>query len=190
MQPKDSNEAGDEVRDPFQHESRIRILDIQERRPVGHEVQCISEPSLFILRARVSDASDFSVGETVDIPSESVGALSEVRLKDLSGSSQQELVASLSASISSEPERHLSFYNSAGPMSLKFHAFQLLPGIGNSKAIQMVQKRGGSGWNSFEEVDDDCGIESVRLLAERYVKEMEDTAQTPRLLDLLVRIEQ
>ena len=99
-------------------------------------------------------------------------------------------VASISASISSEPERHLSFYNSAGPMSLKFHAFQLLPGIGNAKAIQMVQKRGGSGWNSFEDVDDDCGIESVRLLAERYVKEMEDTAQTPRLLDLLVRIEQ
>ena len=97
MQPKDSNDAGDEVRDPFQHESRIRILDIQERRPVGHEVQCISEPSLFILRARVSDASGFSVGETVDIPSEGVGALSEVRLKDLSGSSQQELVASLSA---------------------------------------------------------------------------------------------
>ncbi len=69
MQPKDSNEAGDEVIDPFQRESRIRILDIQERRPVGHEVQCISEPSLFILRARVSDASDFSVGETVEIPS-------------------------------------------------------------------------------------------------------------------------
>ena len=112
MQPKDSNEAGDEVKDPFQHEVRIRILDIQERRPIGHEVQCISEPSLFILRARVSDASGFSVGETVDIPSESVGALSEVRLKDLSGSSQQELVASLSASISSDPERH----GSPGPM--------------------------------------------------------------------------
>lgn len=189
MQPRDSKEAGDEAGDPFQNEARIRILDIQERRPVGHEVQCISEPSLFILRARVSDASGFSVGETVDIPSDNVGPLSEVRLKDLSGSSQQELVASLSASISSEPERHLSFFNSAGPMSLKFHAFQLLPGIGNAKAIQMVQKRGGSGWNSFEDVDDDCGIESVRLLAERYVKEMEDTAQTPRLLDLLVRIE-
>ncbi len=87
-------------------------------------------------------------------------------------------------------EREVSFYNSAGPMALKFHAFQLLPGIGNAKAIQRVQKRGSSGWNSFDDVDDDCGIESVRRLGERYVKEMEDTAQTPRLLDLLVRIEQ
>ena len=47
-----------------------------------------------------------------------------------------------------------------------------------------------AGWNSFSEVDEACGIESVRLLAERYVKEMEDVAQTPRLLDLLVRTEQ
>ena len=47
-----------------------------------------------------------------------------------------------------------------------------------------------TGWNSFDEVDEACGRESVRLLAERYVKEMEDVAQTPRLLDLLVSIEQ
>ena len=38
-------------------------------------------------------------------------------------------------------------------------------------------------------VDEACGIESARLLAERYVKEMEDDAQTPRLLDILVRSE-
>jgi hypothetical protein len=53
----------------------------------------------------------------------------------------------------------------------------------------MVQIRGIAGWNKFEEVDEACGINSVRLLAERYVKEMEDETQSPRLLDLLVRSE-
>ena len=190
MPPEDSRDPEDEGNDPFDREVRLRILDIQERRPVGHEVQCISEPSLYLLRARVSDISGFSVGETVEIPAEGIGSLSEVRLKDLSGTSQQELISALSNSIQADPERHISFYNSAGPMSLKFHSFQLLSGIGNSKAIQMVQKRGIAGWHAFEDVDEACGIESVRLLAERYVKEMEDVAQTPRLLDLLVRTEQ
>jgi predicted nucleic acid-binding OB-fold protein len=74
-------------------------------------------------------------------------------------------------------------------MSLKYHAFQLLPGIGNSKALQMVQLRGISGWSDFAAVDEACGIDSARLLAERYVMEMEDDAQTPRLLDILVRSE-
>jgi predicted nucleic acid-binding OB-fold protein len=189
MQQRDGNGGEEETRGPLDGEIALRILDIQDRRPIGHEVQCITEPSLYIVRARVSDTSEISVGSCIGIPSENIGVLSEVRLKDLSGSSQQELVGALSASISKDKDRHISFYNSAGPMSLKFHAFQLLPGIGNSKAIQMVKERGQAGWNSFEKVDESCGIESVRLLAERYVKEMEDVAQTPRLLDLLVRTE-
>ncbi len=189
MQPKDVQDPDGGENDPFHKEVRLRILDIQERRPIGHEIQCISEPSLFLIRARVSDITGFSVGETIEIPVENVGSLSEVRLKDLSGTSQLELIAALSNSILADSDRHLSFFNSAGPMSLKFHSFQLLSGIGNSKAIQMVQKRGIAGWQNFEDVDEACGIESVILLAERYVKEMEDVAQTPRLLDLLVRTE-
>ena len=45
----------------------------------------------------------------------------------------------------------------------------------------------GSGWHEFSAIDEACTIDSVRLLAERYLKEMEDEAQTPRLLDILVR---
>jgi len=189
MPPEDSKDLEEEEIDPFQEESRLRIIDILERRPIGHEIQCISEPSLYLLRARINGKEGISVGGTIEIPTENVGPLSEVRLKDLSGTSQQELAGALSESIISDTERHISFYNSAGPMSLKFHSFQLLSGIGNSKAIQMVQRRGIAGWQTFEDVDEACGIESVRLLAERYMKEMEDVAQTPRLLDLLVRKE-
>jgi len=189
MPLEESKDLEEEEIDPFQEESRLRIIDILERRPIGYEIQCISEPSLYLLRARINGKEDISVGGTIEIPTENVGPLSEVRLKDLSGTSQQELAGALSESIISDTERHISFYNSAGPMSLKFHSFQLLSGIGNSKAIQMVQRRGIAGWQTFEDVDEACGIESVRLLAERYMKEMEDVAQTPRLLDLLVRKE-
>ncbi|HIC49869.1 MAG TPA: DUF655 domain-containing protein, partial [Candidatus Poseidoniales archaeon] len=90
---------------------------------------------------------------------------------------------------SEDSERHLGFYNRANNLSLKMHAFQLLAGIGKAKALQMVQLRGMVGWSNFEKVDEACGIDSARLLAERYVKEMEDAAQSPRLLDLLVRSE-
>jgi hypothetical protein len=53
----------------------------------------------------------------------------------------------------------------------------------------MVKLRGISGWSDFAAVDEACGIDSARLLAELYVKEIEDDAQTPRLLDILVRSE-
>ena len=189
MMPGDGNDSDGDSVSPYEGEERLRVLDIQDRRPIGHEIQCITEPSLHIVRSRVQDSNNISTGSCIELPSEEIGPMSEVRLKDLSGSAQQEIVSALSASISTDKDRHLSFYNSAGPMSLKFHSFQLLPGIGNSKAMQMVNLRGLAGWQNFEEIDEACGIESVRLLAERYVKEMEDVAQTPRLLDLLVRSE-
>ena len=189
MQYRDQKDDPEDGKGPLDDEIGVRVLDILDRRPIGHEVQCISEPSLYLVRARITDPGNISVGDFVEVPSENIGILSEVRLKDLSGSSQQELVSALSESIIKDTERHISFYNSANAMSLKFHAFQLLPGIGNSKAQQMVRERGMAGWESFDQVDEACGVESVRLLAERYVKEMEDVAQTPRLLDLLVRTE-
>tara|TARA_B100000959_G_scaffold287001_1_gene368565 strand:+ start:2064 stop:2672 length:609 start_codon:yes stop_codon:yes gene_type:complete len=187
---QDEGDTGSESKDdPFHSETRIRVLNLQERRPIGNEAQCVSEPSLFIVRARISGNGNFSIGDLIDLPNENCGPLSEVRLRDLSSGARQELVPSICESIRYEPDRHLDFYNRANNLSLKFHAFQLLPGVGNSKAQQMVGLRGMAGWGSFEEVDDSCAIDSVHLLAERYLKEMEDPAQTPRLLDLLVRSE-
>ena len=51
----------------------------------------------------------------------------------------------------------------------------------------MVQSRGMIGWENFDDIDEKCSIDSVKLLAERYVIEMEDSIQEPRLLDLLLR---
>ena len=189
MQPTDGQETDEEPKGPYDDETHLRVLSIQERRPMGHEIQCITEPSLHIVRSRVNDVNGVEIGQAIVLPSDHLGPLSEVRLKDLSGSAQQEIVAALGASVKADSERHIGFYNRANNLSLKFHAFQLLPGIGNSKAIQMVQARGLAGWSSFEEIDEASGIDSVRLLAERYLMEMRDVAQTPRLLDLLVRSE-
>ena len=115
--PGDVNDSDGDAGSPYDREVRIRILDIQDRRPIGHEIQCITEPSLHIVRSRIIDSDAISTGDCIDLPSEVVGPMSEVRLKDLSGTAQQELVSALSASISADKERHLSFYNSAGHVS-------------------------------------------------------------------------
>ena len=156
---------------------------------MGHEIHGLTEPSMHLVRSRVNDSEELSEGSRMTADSESIGPLSEIRHRDLSPAAISKLTEALLATISETPEKHLGFYNSAGPMSLKYHCFQLLPGIGNSKALQMVKLRGISGWSDFAAVDEACGIDSARLLAELYVKEIEDDAQTPRLLDILVRSE-
>ena len=174
---------------PLNSESSVLVLDVLDRITSGYELQGLSKPSMYLVRARIDDETVSSPGEDVETSSGSIGPLSEIRFKDLTVESSNNLNEAVMESINSDPERHLGFYNRANNLSLKYHAFQLLPGIGNSKAIQMVKERGGSGWSSFEQIDNSCGIESVKLLAERYLGEMKDPSESPSLLELLVRSE-
>ena len=174
---------------PLHRESSVLVLDILDRIPSGYELQGLSKPSMYLVRARIDDMKVDSPGEDVETSSDSIGPLSEIRFRDLTAESSNNLNEAIIESIKSDPDRHLGFYNRANNLSLKYHAFQLLPGIGNSKAVQMVKERGGSGWSSFEQIDKSCGIESVKLLAERYLGEMNDPSESPSLLKLLVRSE-
>ena len=78
-----------------------------------------------------------------------------------------------------------AFFNKAGNLSLKQHAFELLAGIGNKKALQMAELRGSSGFTSMEELNEKCGIDSAELLARRFFSEVEDRTLQPRLIDHL-----
>jgi len=183
MLPSKNSAPKDDI---FHSENSLQILDLLEKRPFGFEIQALTSPSLYLIKARLNDET-VSSGHSVELPSEKVGPLSEIRHKDISTTSQSELVEAIMEVITTNPEKHLSFFNRANNISLKVHSFQLLPSIGKSKAQQMVQARGMIGWETFTDIDEKCSIESVRLLAERYVIEMKDSVQIPRLLDLLLR---
>lgn len=81
-----------------------------------------------------------------------------------------------------------SFFNIAGPLSLKQHAFELLPGIGKKKALQMVEIRGSSGFTSFDQLNEACSIDAAELLAKRFVAELQDRNLQPRLSELLLPV--
>ncbi len=78
-----------------------------------------------------------------------------------------------------------AFFNKAGNLSLKQHAFELLAGIGNKKALQMAELRGSSGFASMQELNEKCNIDSAELLSRRFFSEVEDRTLQPRLIDHL-----
>ncbi len=186
MQPNGYNN-GEAADGPLAAETHIRVLDVLERRPVGKEVHALSEPSLHTVRARLQDGSNCDAGDHISLESGKTGPLSFLRFRDLSGDAGAELLDAVKASILQNPDAHLGFFNRANNISLKMHAFQLLPGVGSSTAQSWVQIRGANGWVDLAEVGEKLGVDAVELLAERYVKEMEDPSEVPSLLDLLVR---
>ena len=178
----------DETPDEMQAESMVRVLSVIERRPRGTEIHGLTHPGLFLVRAKImqNDPLSSDVG-WIPMGDPRIGPLSSIRKKDISLDNEDDLNGAIVESIAMDESVHLSFFNRAQPISLKMHSYQLLPGIGKSTAQQWVSKRGSMGWNDLKGVTNAIGQDASELLAERYAQEMEDPAQSPRLIDLVVR---
>ena len=183
-----SDDREDETPDEMQAESMVRVLSVIERRPRGMEIHGLTHPGLFLVRAKIvhDDSLSSDVG-WIPIEDSRIGPLSSIRKKDISVDNEGDLNVAIVESIAMDESVHLLFFNRAQPISLKMHSYQLLPGIGKSTAQQWVSKRGSMGWNDLHGVTNAIGQDASELLAERYAQEMEDPAQSPRLIDLVVR---
>jgi len=181
MQPRDPAGPAAEP-GPLDEETHARVLDHQ---PSGM-IQGISEKGLYLIRIRSSAGSTTHLpGTAVEL--ENVNVLGMTRHRDISVMAQAELHSVVKSILSDNPEVCLSFYNRAGNLTLKMHAFQLLDGIGKSKAISMVETRGRTGWETIASLDEVCQIDAADLLANRLCQEIADPHMTPNLLDLLIR---
>ena len=178
--------------DPLLKVEWCRVIDHPE---VGAAIVVVTEPELHVIRLRPkSNAPLQTVGSKIymgiDHSQREVvqDVLGFARIRDLSNAASQELPLVIQQMIEESPDVFLQqFFNRAGNLSLKMHAFELLPGVGNKKALEMVASRGRVGWESFAQLDDDCNINAAELLARRFVSEIEDRGLQPRLLDLLLR---
>jgi len=187
MHPSRTEDGRPSRQDPLEGETHVWVLDHSS----SGSVHGITEAGLYLVRLRIpSERSSLSPSDKVSISGDDADAmvLGMTRHRDLSGGAQSELTEVLSKIINDNPEKTLSFFNKASNLTLKKHAFTLMPRIGDSKAMSMVELRGRQGWETLTAIDESCGIETANLMAERLTLEIADRHMTPRLLDLLFRV--
>jgi putative nucleotide binding protein len=178
--------------DPLLKVEWCRVIDHPE---AGGVVVVVTEPALHVIRLRAKPSAGLQmVGARlymgIDHSKRDViqDILGFARIRDLSNSASLELPFVIQQFIEDTPDIFLQqFFNRAGNLSLKMHAFELLAGVGNKKAMEMVASRGRAGWESFTQLNEDCTINAPELLAKRIVSEIEDRNLQPRLIDLLLR---
>ena len=176
---------------PLDDELWARIIENDAKENV---IVAVGESKMMIGRFSAKN-QDASVGQRIYVGVDSnkrtdVGEiLGMARMDRLSNSAITDLPLVIQLFIE-ENESHFikSFFNIAGPLSLKQHAFQLLPGIGKKKAIQMVDIRGTNGFSSIEQLNEKCSIDAAELLSKRFVLEIEDKNLQPRLTELLLPV--
>lgn len=189
------NNSRNEKPDPLLKVEWCRVIEHPE---AGGVIVVVTEPALHVIRlrpkpnsglqavgARIFMGIDHSKREVVQ------DILGFARIRDLSNGASIELPIVIQQIIEDSPDVFVQqFFNRAGNLSLKMHAFELLSGVGSKKALEMVASRGRVGWESFAQLNEDCGINAAELLAKRFVSEIEDRSLEPRLIDLLLRQEE
>ena len=198
MQPgpdRQPRAGGREREHPWDSEESCRVLSQQGSGEGGGVVYCICEGGLYTIRVRArAGCGPLMPGDRLALPTEDgeseeiATILGGARYRDMPAGAQAVITDVVHDLIRDLPDKFLAFYNRAGNLSRKFHAFQLLPGIGPSKALQMVEGRGRLGWDTFEDVDESCKIDSAQLHTDRLVEELKDPQMTPSLLENVVRI--
>ena len=186
------NNSRNEKPDPLLKVEWCRVIEHPE---AGGVIVVVTEPALHVIRlrpkpnsglqavgARIFMGIDHSKREVVQ------DILGFARIRDLSNGASIELPIVIQQIIEDSPDVFVQqFFNRAGNLSLKMHAFELLSGVGSKKALEMVASRGRVGWESFSQLNEDCSINAPELLAKRIVSEIEDRELQPRLIDLLLR---
>ena len=201
---RDNNRRGNQTRQgnrssrpqqksPLMEEEWARVIDHDQTR---NEIIAVSEAKMLLCRlkpkagitpllttARVYIGTDSQAREHID------QVLGMTNLGRVANHVKADLPLVIQIFIE-ENEQHFikAFFNVAGNMSLKQHAFELLSGVGNKKAMQMVEARGSSGFESLSALNEACNIDAGELLAKRFLAELDDREMQPRLLDLLLPV--
>jgi len=116
--------------------------------------------------------------------------LGVAKLERLSPAAQEQLPLAMAELVKANAAHFLKgFYNVAGPINRKTHAFQLLNGVGPKKAEEMVEaRRSSGGFASFETLDEACGLDGAAALAHRFSEEILDRNLQPRLVEMLLPV--
>jgi len=124
----------------------------------------------------LDEEADVSVSHRLALDGPSVGRYREVSFDDLTRNAAAEIEYAVEDIVEGDEKRFVDFYNEAGPITLRLHQLNLLPGIGKQLRNKVLDERKRGPFESFEEVSERVtGLHHPReVLVERIVEEIHE----------------
>ncbi len=144
-------------------------------RPVA---QLIGESRFTLMDATVKDGVQLDVGERVYVgPARSLREKvdyvnADLTYDDLTGFAKEMLPQVVENIVRSREPVFVEFFNIAGPITLRFHSLELLPGIGKKSVMKLLEVREKQPFKSFEEIRKIIHVDPAKVIAERIVEEL------------------
>lgn len=149
---------------------------------VSYTVQAIGFNTFVLFELIPKKGVDIDSGEKVyigDGKRDKIQYIKRVLYYDkLSGSANSELYYALLDIIDEKEDFFVNFFNTAGPISLRRHALEIIGGIGKKHLTSLLDIRNEKPFESFEDIKKRCVFiqEPKKLIADRIVDELKGTA--------------
>ena len=143
----------------------------------GPIVQGIGEERLTLLELLAVENRDFDLGERLRIGREGrdkiVSVLGKLAYEDLTAESKSQLPSVCEAIVKANEAKYVAYFNELQPLTPRLHGLELIPGIGKTFMMTIVNAREKKPFTSFEDIQKRVGLrDPAKLVAKRIVEEI------------------
>lgn len=114
------------------------------------------------------------IGKDLEKRKEILHVKRRMKYEELTSTAQSEMPYLIKEIVKQNEERFVGFYNEAGPISRKYHALQILPGIGRKIMWAIIEARKRKNFESFEDIEKrvDSLFNPAKSITERIEQEI------------------
>jgi putative nucleotide binding protein len=154
---------------------RGKSLTIRGRE--GIIVQAIGENRLTLLELLAIQNANFDIGERVYIGKEGrnkiISVLGKLQYDSITQSAKNELPPIVEKIVLANEERFVTYINAAQPITPRIHSLELIPGIGKTYMMSIINDREKKKFASFSDIQSRIGLKDIhKLVAKRIVEEI------------------
>ena len=127
-------------------------------------------------KAKISIEDRVYIGKDGNLRKEIDHVRRRVSYNDLTGTAQTELDYIVQILVKKNEDRYVSFFNNAGPINIKKHLLEELPGMGKKTLEEFLKERRAGKFESFEDITRRVPILKTpeKLIKERIMLEITD----------------
>jgi putative nucleotide binding protein len=174
---------------PRKYEEYAYVLDVTIRgrsntirRREGTIVQAIGEEQLTLLELLSVPNAPFDLGERVYIGKDGrdkiISVLGRLDYSAISVTAKSELPLTIEKIVKTNEKRFIDYFNNAQPINPRIHSLQLIPGIGKTYLMSILQEREKKTFESFDDLQSRIGLrDPAKLVGRRIVEEISGGAR-------------
>ncbi len=143
----------------------------------GIIIQAMGENRLTLLELLGVQNVNFEIGERVYIGKEGrnkiLSVLGKLQYDSISQSAKSELPSIVEKIVLANEERFVSYINTAQPITPRIHSLELIPGIGKTYMMSIINDREKEKFTSFSDIQSRIGLKDIhKLVTKRIIEEI------------------